>query len=589
LILDPVTIMALSPMATTGTSQNRSWEIHVHFRLSCRQTFTVIGLLILPLSAWAPAGEQTAAPVPSLQLRSVQLPPGDGHPIDRLLGVSDSPVVDDARFARRVWLDLAGVLPTPEQLDEFVRDQTPDKRAKLVRRLLNDLALYPSHWISFWQDLLRDGKLDVGSTDVFQPITVWLVKALEHNFPYDMMARELINPVGLEDAIQYKYDSLAGKAKSDRRYDAPDAAGFVAGLQAGLEIPHGDQQWQVQATQNISQVFLGVQIKCATCHDSFMDDWKMEDAWGLASIYTDEPLEAFRCEIPTGTKPVAKFLFEEVGQIDPAASTADRRARFAELVTAKENGRFPRTIVNRLWARLMGRGLIEPVDEMHRDAFHPDLLEWLAGDFVEHGYDLKHTITVIVTSRAYQMAAAESQADGEPFRGPLAKRMTAEQFEDSVSQLTGRRGRAWVKNGDRLMEALGRPDRRTVTSLRLAPVSTLQSMELMNGAVLHEMIYGERPSSLDVTAKELEKDKLGAKDRAEVTTITPPDYSGYAGKSPEEQVRHLFLWALSRPPSADELALATELIESRSAEADRYPLSDLIWSVTMLPEFQWVR
>lgn len=546
-------------------------------------------LCLFSLSPWARADEQAATPAASLRLRSVAVPPGEGHPIDRLLGVSDSPVVDDARFARRVWLDLAGVLPTPEQLDEFVADQAPDKRAKLVRRLLNDLSLYPSHWITFWQDLLRDGKLDVGSTDVFQPITVWLVKALEHNFPYDVMARELINPVGLEAAIQYKHDSLSGKAKEDRRYDAPDAAGFVAGLQAGLEIPHGDQQWQVQATQNISQIFLGVQIKCATCHDSFIDDWKMDDAWGLASIYTDQPLEAFRCEIPTGTKPVAKFLFEEVGQIDPAASTADRRARFAELVTAKENGRFPRTIVNRLWARLMGRGLIEPVDEMHRDAFHPDLLEWLAGDFVDHGYDLKHTITVIVTSRAYQMAAVESQADGDPFCGPLTKRMTAEQFEDSVSQLTGRRGRAWVKNGDRLMEALGRPDRRTVTTQRLAPVSTLQSMELMNGAVLHEMIYGERPSSLNVTAKELEKDKLGTKDRAAVTTITPPDYSSYAGKSPEEQVRYLFQWAVSRSPSADELTIATELVGSRTAEGDRFPMADLIWLVTMLPEFQWVR
>lgn len=546
-------------------------------------------LWLFSLSPWARADEQAATPAASLRLRSVAVPPGEGHPIDRLLGVSDSPVVDDARFARRVWLDLAGVLPTPEQLDEFVADQAPDKRAKLVRRLLNDLSLYPSHWITFWQDLLRDGKLDVGSTDVFQPITVWLVKALEHNFPYDVMARELINPVGLEAAIQYKHDSLSGKAKEDRRYDAPDAAGFVAGLQAGLEIPHGDQQWQVQATQNISQIFLGVQIKCATCHDSFIDDWKMDDAWGLASIYTDQPLEAFRCEIPTGTKPVAKFLFEEVGQIDPAAPTADRRARFAELVTAKENGRFPRTIVNRLWARLMGRGLIEPVDEMHRDAFHPDLLEWLAGDFVEHGYDLKHTISVIVTSRAYQMAAVESQADGDPFRGPLAKRMTAEQFEDSVSQLTGRRGRAWVKNGDRLMEALGRPDRRTVTTQRLAPVSTLQSMELMNGAVLHEMIYGERPSSLNVTARELDRDKLGNKDRAEVTAVALPDYSPYADMSSLEQANYLFEWAVSRPPTAEELVIATQLIESRQADGDVVPPADLVWALVMLPEFQWVR
>lgn len=551
------------------------------------------GALLLALGGacgWLATTPLVAAPPPqAMSLRPVTPPAGLGGAVDRWLGVTEAPIIDDARFARRIWLDLTGVLPTPEQLDAFVADTASDKREKLVRQLLDDKPVYADHWISFWQDLLRDGKIDVGSTDVFQPITVWLRKSLEENLPYDVMVRELVNPAGLEAAIQYKFDSLSGKAKEDRRYNAPDAAGFLAGLQAGLEIPQGDQQWQVQATQNISQIFLGVQIKCATCHDSFIDEWTMEDAWGLASIYTEEPLEAFRCEIPTGTKPVPKFLFQEVGQIDPAASTAERRQRFAELITARENGRFARTIVNRLWARLMGRGLIEPVDDMHQPAFHPDLLEWLATDFVEHQYDLKHTLAVIVNSRAYQMQAVASQADDQPFHGPLAKRMTAEQFEDAVSQLTGRKGRAWVKNGDRLMEALGRPDRRTVTTQRLAPVSTLQSMELMNGAVLHEMIYGERPSSLDATAKQLEKDKLGQKDQPVIAPVPPPDFSRYTEMPSAAQVQYLFRWAFSRPPASEELAIAVELLDARRAEGIALPMSDLVWTISMLPEFQWVR
>jgi Protein of unknown function (DUF1549)/Protein of unknown function (DUF1553) len=531
---------------------------------------------------------EPASPAP-LTLRAVSPPEGNGHPIDSWLGTTQSPVTGDAVFARRAYLDLTGLLPTPEQLQVFVCDPAPGKRESLVRELLGHDRLYADHWITFWQDLLRDGKLDVGSTDVFQPITLWLRKALEANTAYDEMARELVNPTGLEAAIQYKYDSLAGKAKEVRRDGATDAAGFVAGLQAGLEIPRGDQQWQVQATQNISQVFLGVQIKCATCHDSFIDEWTMDDAWGLASIYSEHPLEAVRCEIPTGTKPPVKFLFDEVGTIDPAAPVAERRARLAQLLTAKENGRFPRTIVNRLWARLMGRGLIEPVDEMHRAAFHPDLLEWLAADFVEHGYDLKHTIGLIVTSRAYQLQVVASQADTDPFRGPLAKRLTAEQFEDAIGQLTGRRSRAWAKNGDRLMEALGRPDRRTVTTQRLAPTSTLQSLELMNGAVLHEMIYGERPSSSDATAKQLEQDKLGKVDQVDIAPIDAPDFSRFADMSPDEQVQHLFRWTLARSPTPEESAIALALFESRQAEGDPLPLADLVWSVAMLPEFQWVR
>ncbi len=535
-------------------------------------------------------GEATPAPIP-LALRPVQLPEGSGHPIDRWLGTTRSPVIEDSAFARRVCLDVTGLLPTPEQLQVFVCDPAPDKREALVRDLIGDDALYADHWISFWQDLLRDGKIDVGSTDVFQPITIWLWQALESNTPYDVMTRELVNPHGLEQAIQYKFNSLAGKANDQggRKDDANDAAGFVAGLQAGLEIPQGDQQWEVQATQNISQVFLGVQMKCATCHDSFIDDWTMKDAWGLASIYSEQPLEAVRCEIPTGTKPPVKFLFAEVGAIDPDASVAERRTQFTHLLMAKENGRFPRTMVNRLWARLMGRGLIEPVDEMHRLAFHPDLLEWLASDFVEHGYDLRHTIQRIVTSRAYQMQAVGLPAETDSFRGPLAKRLTAEQFEDALGQLTGRRSRAWIKNGDRLMEALGRPDRRTVTTQRLSPTSTLQSLELMNGAVLHELLYGERPSSSDATAKQFEKDKLGNKDQPEIEPIEPPDFTRYADMSSAEQVQHLFEWAVSRPPSAEELAIATELIQSRTMDGDTMPMADLVWAVTMLPEFQWVR
>ncbi len=555
--------------------------------LSRSRTLAALSLWGLFISVASLAQSEENAPATPIALRPVSLPEGTGHPIDRWLATTQSLVVDDAAFARRVHLDLTGLLPTPEQLQVFVCDRTPEKREALVQRLLSDRTLYTHHWITFWQDLLRDGKIDVGSTDLFQPITIWLRRTLESNTAYDEMVRELVNPRGLAEAIQYKHDSLASMAKDVSR--SADAAGFVAGLQAGLEIPHGDQHWEVQAAQNISQVFLGVQIKCATCHDSFIDAWTMEDAWGLASIYSEEPLEAVRCEIPTGTKPQAKFLFDEVGVIDPAAPVSDRRTHFAQLLTARENGRFPRTIVNRLWARLMGRGLIEPVDEMHRPAFHPDLIEWLAGDFVEHGYDLQHTIRMITTSRAYQLAAVASQADADPFRGPLIKRMTAEQFEDAVGQLTGQRGRAWTRNGDRLMEALGRPDRRTVITQRLSSASTLQSLELMNGAVLHEMIYGERPSSSDAIAKQFAKDKLGQGDQPKILPVDPPDYSRFADQSSFEQVHSLFAWAFSRLPNPEELAIATALIESRSAEGDPHPLADLIWSLTMLPEFQLVR
>ncbi len=157
----------------------------------------LLSVLVISFGAVPSHGEDSARPAP-LALRSVQLPEEAGHPIDRWLGTTQSPVIEDAVFARRVSLDLTGLLPAPEQLQVFVCDPAPGKREALVRDLLGDDQLYADHWITFWQDLLRDGKLDVGSTDVFQPITVWLRQTLEANTAYDAMARELVNPTDLE-------------------------------------------------------------------------------------------------------------------------------------------------------------------------------------------------------------------------------------------------------------------------------------------------------------------------------------------------------------------------------------------------------
>ena len=134
---------------------------------------------------------------------------------------------------------------------------------------------------------------------------------------------------------------------------------------------------------------LGTQIKCATCHDSFTSRWTQAELWGLATIFADGPMEIARCEKPTGKFATPGFLFPELGTIDSKLPRPQQVQRLAELVTSKENGLLPRTIVNRLWSRLMGRGLVEPVDNMEDPAWDPDLLDWLAGDLVAHNYDLK--------------------------------------------------------------------------------------------------------------------------------------------------------------------------------------------------------
>jgi len=195
----------------------------------------------------------------------------------------------------------------------------------------------------------------------------------------------------------------------------------------------------MQAAQNISQVFMGVNLKCASCHDSFINDWTLADSYGLASIYADEPLEMFRCDKPTGKKASMRFLYPELGEIDAASAKEARLGKLADIVTSKENGRLTRTIVNRLWARFMGRGLVEPVDEMDNPSWNQDLLDWLAADLKDHDYDLKHTIELILTSHAYQLPSVpigESQGKDFVFKGPLIRRMSAEQFIDGIAEVT---------------------------------------------------------------------------------------------------------------------------------------------------------
>ena len=360
----------------------------------------------------------------NLKPRPVTLPPGnDAHPVDRLLGtyfaskgVTPASVVDDATFARRAYFDAIGLPPTPAQLDAFLADAEPDKRARLVKQLLADNLNYADHWITFWNDLLRNDYAGTGYIDGGRKqITGWLYNALLTNKPYDEFVAELVNP-------------------------NPGSEGFLKGIIWRGSV-NASMTPQMQAAQNVSQVLMGVNLKCASCHDSFVSDWSLGDAYGFAAVFADKPLEMVHCDKPTGQFAAPKFIYPQVGEIDASAPRTERLKRLAELMTSPQNGRLPRTIVNRLWAKLIGRGLVEPLDDMEKPSWNADLLDWLAEDLVANKYDLKHTLELILTSRAYQLPTVEPPAEGDKseyvFRGPYARRLSAEQFADAVSSLSG--------------------------------------------------------------------------------------------------------------------------------------------------------
>ncbi len=390
-----------------------------------RWTPEQIGLLRAWIDQGAvwPAGLTFAKPpAENLQVRKVDLaePPG-AHPVDDLVAgyfagkkIAFPAPVEDRVFVRRVYLDLVGLLPTPAQLDAFLQDSSPEKRAQLVRQLLADKRNYADHWLTFWNDLLRNDYKGAGFIDGGRKqISGWLYQSLIDNKPYDRFVAELVNPTRASE-------------------------GFSKGI-IWRGTVNASMLPPMQAAQNVSQVFLGVNLKCASCHDSFVNDWTLADAYGLAAVYSDEPMELIHCDKPTGKKSAPRFLYPEIGALDPALPKAARLQRLAEIITSEKNGRLSRTIVNRLWARLLGRGLVEPLDDMEQKAWHRDLLDWLAEDLVAHHYDIKHTLEVIGTSRAYQLPTVESPREKEEFvfHGPLTRRLTAEQFSDALSALSG--------------------------------------------------------------------------------------------------------------------------------------------------------
>lgn len=534
-----------------------------------RLTSEEIGLL----SAWIDQGAVWGAATVKaphkyeLALRKVDLPEqGVGpsaNPIDRILvaylaerSIKAETTVDDRSYARRVYLDVIGLLPEPAELSAFVSDTDPNKRPRLVETLLGDRRRYAEHWLTFWNDALRNDYQGTGYIDGGrEQITQWLFDALYENLPFNMFAKELVSP--------------SSKASE----------GFAKGI-VWRGVVNASQVPPMQAAQNVSQVFLGLNLKCASCHDSFINDWKLSDAYGMAAAFAEGPLEVNRCDTPQGTMAKASFLYHEVGTVDPAAPRAERQGQLAAALVAKENGRFTRTIVNRLWARLLGRGIIEPVDEMDNEPWSAELLDYLAQDLIDHGYDLKRTVWLILTSRAYQLLpgpGAEKFESASTFAGPVVRRMTAEQFVDAVRSVAdvwpeksdakitveGKEGpypgkiRSALLVADPLMMALGRPNREQVVTSRPGAATTLQAIELTNGAVLDRLLA------------------QGAKKLV-----------GSSGASPDAMVEELYLHALGRPPSAAERA---EAIAMAGSPASVDGVQDLLWGLVMLPEFQLVR
>jgi len=493
------------------------------------------------------------------QLRPIEAPRVYGHPVDLLLrgyfrehGVERPSPVDDRVFIRRATLDIVGLLPTKEQVAAFEADPSPDKRARLIRELLDDDIAYAEHWMTFWNDALRNDYVGTGYIDGGRSqITQWLWNALERNMPYDEFVQTLVNP------------------------KSPGASGFINGI-VWRGVTNASERPPIQAAQGVAQVFMGINLKCASCHDSFVDHWTLQQAYGLAAAFSEEPLELVRCDVNQGVTAEPAFLWGEIGSIDAAEDLLTRRQQVAELVTAKDNGWFARAIVNRLWAVFYGRGIVEPLEQLEAEPWHGELMDWLARDFIDHDYDVKHLIERMLTADVYQWPVVDQEEERDfVFQGPVIKRMSAEQFLDSLAQVTGvwpdaeqarfearslegRPVRAWRTVADTLMVALGRPNREQIVLRREEDPTTLQALEMTNGDPLYDR--------LDAAAQVFSAD---------------PAFSGNGGL-----VQTLFERAYQRPPAPAEAAVAEDLLGDGE---DAGVIADLLWILALSPEFQYIQ
>jgi hypothetical protein len=503
----------------------------------------------------------------------------------RKLNALPSPLCDDATFLRRASLDLIGTLPTAEETRAFLAECAQEKdeggrmkaeggksdslhpsslilhpsqaaRGRLVDKLL-ERPEYADYWGMRWSNLL------LVNPDLLLPrgayaFDRWLREAFQANMPFDRFAREIVTASG----ETYR----EGPPNFFRALPNPGDAG-----------------------KSVSQLFLGVRLDCAQCHHHPFERWGQDDFYSLAAFFarvkskSSYPEGYLSIIYPASEGEVKHPKTDRVMPPRPLGGAPleiregeDRREALARWMTAPENPFFARTIVNRMWGLLMGRGIVEPVDDFRstNPASNEPLLDWLAKDFREHGCDLKHLFRTITASAAYQRASEATPANARDTRNYsryAKKRLPAEVLLDAVGQVTGvpeafrghpegtRAIQMWDSRlGVEFLETFGRPIRQSVCECeRTTDGSVPQMLHLMNSGTMQDRISNEKGTA-------------AALDRS--------------GKPPDEVVTELYLTALNRYPSRDELAVAGAAFH-REKVTRRQAIEDVLWALLNSAEF----
>jgi hypothetical protein len=483
----------------------------------------------------------------------------------KALHIAPSGPAADATFIRRVFLDTAGILPTVEEVENFLMDKSSDKRARLIDALL-ERPEYVDYWAYKWSDLLLVSSRRLRPNAV-RDFYNWIRDGVEDNKPWDRFVNEI----------------FTGSGNSRQN----GALNYFA--------LHKDP---IDLTENTTQAFLGQRLTCARCHNHPLEKWTQKQYYQLANMFS-------RVGIKNGNEPGDVVVYAKTegninhprllrplppapldGEELPLDSTEDRRIYFAKWLTSKDNTQFARSIVNRVWGNFMGRGLVHPIDDVRatNPASNEELFTAVTKDFVENGFDIKRLIRLILNSSTYQLSSdanATNQNDEKYYSRYIVKRLPAEVLLDVMSQVTGVATRfSGFPAGTRALQL---------------PDTQVQSQFLASFGRPPRIICdaGERSSEPNITQALhiINGDTLNKK---------LSDANGYAslalklGLSDARILEHLFLSAYSRYAREDEKqALVEELRKARqvggSPEAQRdarqKALEDMMWAVLTSKEF----
>ncbi|MEQ8788039.1 MAG: DUF1549 and DUF1553 domain-containing protein [Pirellulaceae bacterium] len=475
------------------------------------------------------------------------------------LRITPSAPVDDARFLRRAHIDIIGRLPTPEEVRTFLADDDPNKRIAVVDRLLQRPE-YADHWANKWADLLRPNAYRVGIKAVLN-YDDWIRQQFRDNRPYD----------------EFVYDLLTARGST---------------FHNGAVTLFRDRREPDEITTMVSRLFLGIRLECAKCHHHPFEKWGQDDFYSLAAYFArlgrkgrglSPPISGSEEIVKLSTKgDVSHPLTGEVLEPRPLFGEApigdedvDRREALARWIT-NDNPFFAQVMANRVWADLMGRGIVDPVDDLR--ATNPPsngpLLEALAADFRDSGYDIKHLIRRITTSYVYGLSSLPNDrnlADTRNYSRHYRQRLRAEVLLDAVTDITGvhdsfsgmppksRASQIWTHRiGSLFLDTFGRPDpNQDPPCERIEESTVTQTLHLMNAPALHSKVTSDKATAAQLAASERTVDGI---------------------------VEELYLLMYGRLPEAEEREVGRRLFAEKDMTR-RQATEDLMWALLNTPEF----